>query len=184
MEEERRDVMNFLPGILGKNIRTLSMKKSYRNTIEIAEYAKKLAGDTDVELFERHGKPVEERLFPSEEEAFEAVLQRLNLSEYETAAVLVMTEKQADFAAGYLKERLETAGFDTENRFSCLDRNSTRFCKGLTVTTFYHAKGLEFDQVFTIYGSSDTSPLHRQAKYICATRALHELCMFEVKSVE
>lgn len=184
MEEERRDVMSFLPGILGKDIRSLSMKKSYRNTIEIAEYAKKMAGDTDVELFERHGKPVEERQFPSEEEAFEAVLQRLCLSDYETAAVLVMTENRADFAAGYLKGRLEEAGFDTEKRFACLDRNSTRFCKGLTVTTFYHAKGLEFDQVFTIYRSSDTSALHQQAKYICATRALHELCMFEVKSVE
>lgn len=180
MEEERRDVMDFLPGIFGKNIRSLSMKKSYRNTIEIARYAETLAGGTDVELFERHGKPVKERQFASVEEALEAVLQGLRLSDFETAAVLTMTEDAADFAAGYLKKRLEETGFDTEKRFSCLDRNSTRFCKGLTVTTFYHAKGLEFDQVFTLYKDSDSTSLHRQAKYICATRALHELCMFEV----
>lgn len=108
------------------------------------------------------------------------MLQGLRLSDFETAAVLTMTEDAADFAAGYLKKRLEETGFDTEKRFSCLDRNSTRFCKGLTVTTFYHAKGLEFDQVFTLYKDSDSTSLHRQAKYICATRALHELCMFEV----
>lgn len=134
-----------------------------------------------MELFERHGRPVAERQFASGEEALEAVLSGLCLSEFETAAVLTMTEAWADYAAGYLKKRLEDTGFDTEKRFSCLDRNSTRFCKGLTVTTFYHAKGLEFDQVFTIYESADRSALHQQAKYICATRALHELSMFEVK---
>ncbi len=32
------------------------MNKSYRNTVEIASYANKLAGITEVELFERHGK--------------------------------------------------------------------------------------------------------------------------------
>ena len=181
MESQRRDVRRFLPGIFGKNIRSLSLKKSYRNTVEIAEYADRIAGGTDVELFERHGKPVTEKQFLSEEAALEEVLDRLNLSEYETAAVLTMTEDRADFAAGYLKRRLEETGFDTGKRFACIDRNSTRFCKGLTVTTFYHAKGLEFDQVFTIYKSTDRTLLHEQAKYICATRALHELCMFEVK---
>ena len=134
-----------------------------------------------MELFERHGKPVTEKQFLSEEAALEEVLDRMNLSEYETAAVLTMTEDRADFAAGYLKRRLDKTGFDTGKRFACIDRNSTRFCKGLTVTTFYHAKGLEFDQVFTIYKSTDRTLLHEQAKYICATRALHELCMFEVK---
>ena len=76
----------------------------------------------------------------------------------------------------------ENTGFDIENRFSYLHRDSTSFCKGLTVTTFYLAKGLEFDQVFAIYTTQDNTPLHRQARYICATRALHELYMYEVKA--
>ena len=124
--------------------------------------------------------PVREVIFSTVEEALQEVLVQLDLEKFETAAVLVMTQDAADFAAGYLKCRLEENGFDTEKRFACMDRNSTIFCKGLTVTTFYHAKGLEFDQVFTVYKNTDRTPLHRQAKYICATRALHELCMFEV----
>lgn len=181
MEDRRRNVMDFLPGIFGKNIRSLEMKKSYRNTIEIARYAEEIAGGTGAEFFERHGKPVEEHSFSDIEAALEAALDRICLTEYETAAVLVMTEKEADYAAGYLKGRLEASGFDTEHRFSCMDRNSTRFCKGLTVTTFYHAKGLEFDQVVTIFRDRDQTPLHRQARYICATRALHELSMFRIE---
>ena len=38
---------------------------------------------------------------------------------------------------------------------SYVDRNSSAFRKGLTVTTFYLPKGLEFDQVFAIQGSEE-----------------------------
>ena len=72
-------------------------------------------------------------------------------------------------------------GFDIKERLSYLDRNSTSFKKGLTVTTFYLAKGLEFDQVFAVFPQKDQSPLVRQARYIAATRALHELHMYEVE---
>lgn len=47
------------------------------------------------------------------------------------------------------------------------------------ITTFYLAKGLEFDQVFALCGDWKDHPLYRQAKYIMATRALHELYFYE-----
>lgn len=34
---------------------------------------------------------------------------------------------------------------------NCIDRDSSTFEKGVTVTTFYMAKGLEFDQVFGVF---------------------------------
>ena len=46
------------------------------------------------------------------------------------------------------------------------------------MTTFYLAKGLEFDQVFGIFEEDRESGLQCQAKYITATRALHELHMY------
>ena len=55
-----------------------------------------------------------------------------------------------------------------------IDRNSTVFEKGLTITTYYLAKGLEFDQVFTAFPHR-VHPFMTQASYISATRALHEL---------
>ena len=60
-----------------------------------------------------------------------------------------------------------------------IDRNSSVFKKGLTVTTFYLAKGLEFDQVFGVFQDAG-NPMLNQAKYICATRALHELYMYQI----
>ena len=180
MEEKTRDVLSFLPRVFGRGIRKINMNKSYRNTMEIASYANSISDVSDMELFERHGKPVEEQTFLDRKAALEDVLEKLRLEEFETAAVIEMTQERAKKSAAYLKERMEELGMDTENRFSVVDRDSTHFKKGLTVTTFYLAKGLEFDQVFALYTTQDNTPLHRQARYICATRALHELYMYEV----
>ena len=179
MDGDQQDVLTFLPKIFGKDIRRIVMNKSYRNTIEIASYANQLAGITEVELFERHGKPVEEQTFSDRKAALEAVLEKLRLEEFETAAVIEMTQERAKKSAAYLKERMEELGMDTENRFSVVDRDSTHFKKGLTVTTFYLAKGLEFDQVFSLFPAADQSPIAKQGRYIAATRALHKLHMYE-----
>ena len=81
LDEEAQDVLTFLPKILGKDLRKIILKKSYRNTLEIAEYAQKLAGIQDLELFERHGKEVEEEIFPSLKAAVEKAAWLLNLGE-------------------------------------------------------------------------------------------------------
>lgn len=146
MEEKTRDVLSFLPRVFGRGIRKINMNKSYRNTMEIASYANSISDVSDMELFERHGKPVEEQTFSDRKAALEAVLEKLRLEEFETAAVIEMTQERAKKSAAYLKERMEELGMDTENRFSVVDRDSTHFKKGLTVTTFYLAKGLEFDR--------------------------------------
>ena len=173
IDRESQDVMRFLPKIFGKNIRKIVMNKSYRNTVEIARYAEKIVGDTNMELFERHGKEVEEASCISMDEAVEKVCSRVNLGEegFETAAVITMTEWEAKV----LYRKFQEAGMEV----SYIDRDSTSFKKGLTVTTFYMAKGLEFDQVFGVSKMWNTG-FAGQAKYICATRALHELYMYEI----
>ena len=104
---------------------------------------------------------------------------KLGEEEYETAAVVLRTEKEAAHMWLLLKEILGEKGFDIKERLSYLDRNSTSFKKGLTVTTFYLAKGLEFDQVFSLFPKADQSPIARQGRYIAATRALHRFHMYE-----
>ena len=78
-----------------------------------------------------------------------------------------------------LKTRLDDAGIDTKKYLTLLDKNSEEFKAGLVVTTFYMAKGLEFDQVFGWNHSELREGIFRQARYITATRALHELYMLE-----
>ncbi len=168
-----RDVTAFLPKILGKKVRKIELNRSYRNTCEIAEYANRIAGLEGIEYVKRQGREVEEVRCASMEDAAEKALAQVRLGEegYETAAFLVMTEDEARA----LCKIIEAVRKDV----SYIDRDSSVFRKGITVTTFYMAKGLEFDQVF-IFGRDRENPFFRQFCYICATRALHELWVMEL----
>ena len=94
------------------------------------------------------------------------------MDKYETAAVLTETMDEAYTMTRMLSNR----GLPV----NCIDRDSSTFEKGVTVTTFYMAKGLEFDQVFSVFPGTDRSPIVQRARYIAATRALHELYMYEI----
>ncbi len=168
----QQNVTRFLPKIFGRDVKTIELNKSYRNTAEIAEYASRLAGVQEQEYLRRHGRPVEERTFGTVEEALQAVCQEVRYV-YETVAVLTMTEREALEAHTYLKVCCADVSY--------IDRDSTSFRKGITVTTFYMAKGLEFDQVFVV-GGDRSSAYYKQFQYICATRALHELSVFSVEN--
>lgn len=174
MEEKQQDVWKFLPKIFGKEIKKIELKKSYRNTEEIGKYAGALIGIQEPELLERHGKEVAELLMQQMEDAaaFLAAHAAEDLDQFETIAVLTRTEDQALEINACLKSQgVETA---------YIDRDSSSFQNGITVTTFYLAKGLEFDKVYALRGMEDGG-IYRQADYICATRALHELVMVRME---
>ena len=172
VDDKSRDVIKFLPKIFKEQMRVIELNRSYRNTLEIAEYANQWADTGHVTCLERHGKSVE--IFDESEgkEALERILESVSLGtdKYETAAILTMTEAEAKFVYRYLKTKREDVFY--------IDRNSSAFKKGLTVTTYYMAKGLEFDQVF-VYGGKKNHPFFSQFRYIGATRALHELYICE-----
>ena len=182
MADQQQDVLQFLPGIFGKDLRRIEMRKSYRNTVEIASYAANLIGVTDLELFERHGMPVLERDVTDLEAALREAVDTLFPDEktYETAAVIVPDEKTAERTYLILRGILAEKDFDCGKRLSWLNRDSSSFKKGLTVTTFYLAKGLEFDQVFSIFPKDEKREIMMQAQYIAATRALHELRVYHI----
>ncbi len=172
VDDRPQDVLRFLPKIFGKEIRKIDMKRSYRNTLEIAEYASNITGLTGIEYLERHGKSVVEQVVSSEKEGLKDVINHVSVGpdKYETAAILTMTEAQAKVAYKYLKQHREDVFY--------IDRDSSEFRRGITVTTYYLAKGLEFDQVFVLGGEKD-NPFYSQFKYISATRALHELYVYD-----
>ena len=172
VDTRQQDVMRFLPKIFGRNVRKIEMNKSYRNTIEIADYARSISDVKEIEYLQRHGKPVEEITCSTPAAALDDVLEKVRIGGegYETAAVLTLTEHEAKEAFSYLKNKREDVSY--------IDRDSSVFRKGITVTTYYMAKGLEFDQVFVV-GAQEKNPFFKQFRYICATRALHELYVYE-----
>ena len=185
MEEQQQDVLKFLPKIFGRDIRKIVMNRSYRNTMEIAEYANKLTGIQDMELFERHGEPVEERSFAKLEEALDQVIVdwEAKRADYETEALIFFTEREAEHAYLYIEEKLKNLDPDGEYQLSYMNRDSQNFKKGLTVTTFYLAKGLEFDQVFGVFAADAEDGLSKQANYISYTFYINYLLLYDYKKL-
>lgn len=154
------------------------LSKSYRNTIEISEFAGKILdraskGAYKIEPVIRHGKPVS---YIESISMAEAIGQIGELCEkalregYETIAIICFEEKTAD----EVYQRLYKQGTSlSENRTQ--DAGST---KGAKVLTVQETKGLEFDCV--ILWKPDLKGYHENPKlakqmYVAATRALHEL---------
>lgn len=189
MDEEQHDVASFLPSVLGRDICVMSIDKSYRNPIEIAQYAQSLIGETGIENFGRHGKAPEEIpvsgkwdgvLKIREKICTEGIAARTETERnFETAAVICTTMKEAEEVFGLFKELLVKEGVDIKKYLMLLDKNSEEFRRGVVVTAFYMAKGLEFDQVFAWNHKDRQEGIFRQIRYIDATRALHELYMLE-----
>lgn len=175
MDEQMVDVCQFLPKIFDKNLRCIQLTKSYRQTMEIAKYAASILGDEGMEYLERHGKEpllLTKANFKEAMDWVHAHLEEVTKNgEYETLAVLTLTEEDAIAASNALQNQGLTVHY--------MDRNSKEFHRGITVTPFYLAKGLEFDDVVALYPSKACSTLVIQGKYIMATRALHELSMVE-----
>lgn len=172
----KTDAQRLCREVFGKSAKLLQLKKSYRSTLEIARFANKIAGIESEEAFERHGKMPEYIMADSEEEMIEALVKRLSgvqSDEFETTAVLTKTKAEARRIYEALKEQLPV---------TLLTVDSNRMEKGIVVTTFYLAKGLEFDSVHVAYVQKDSyhSDYHRQILYIAATRALHELTVYGV----
>ena len=107
---------------------------------------------------------------------FEENTDKLNDLEIFVYLAPVLGEDSEKLAAEILSEK----DFDCEKRLSWLNRDSSSFKKGLTVTTFYLAKGLEFDQVFSIFPKEEKREIMMQAQNIAATRALHELRVYHI----
>ncbi len=175
VDDRSRDILEFLSKIFGKEIRKIEMTKSYRNTLEIAAYAEKFSSASEITYMDRHGKEVEQMEVKSLEEGLKQIQERISVGDeaYETAAILTLTEEEAESVYENLKDQKENVFY--------IDRDSSKFNSGITVTTFYMAKGLEFDQVFLL-DQKTGGPLYQQFHYIGATRALHELYVVNVEN--
>lgn len=180
MDARIQDVTEFLPSIFGKNTRKIEMNKSYRNTQPIAAYAASLTGAENMELFARKGEAVSIPAVVSRQDTLEYIAEDFfgHAQNTETAAALFLTEEQAREAYEQLKKLFDRHGLSRE-LLSYVDRDSSRFCPGLTVTTFYLAKGLEFEKVYAVTDKKCQDTLTNQARFIMATRAMHYLCVCE-----
>lgn len=143
------------------------LSKSYRNTIEISEYAgnileKASFGRYKIEPVIRHGLPVQISEPLTEEQMYakaEEIIAQSREKGYQSIAVICRDDREADWVSKWLE--------------------------GVTVLPIHLTKGLEFDVVILWKPDPETVlASQKEAKlwYVAVTRALHELYLLNLKS--
>ena len=153
------------------------LKKSYRNTVEIADFASGILQHGHFPIYPtepilRHGSPVSIRECRNVRALLAETLHTLQgwqTAGYETLAVICRDEKECHKVAEELGKSITVCDGSRED---------TLFSAGIMVLPVSRTKGLEFDAVLLFNPSEKSYPATDafvRLLYVAATRALHEL---------
>lgn len=164
----------------GRKTRFCVLSKSYRNTVEIAETANRIAAGSGLSKYKampvvRHGSPVEFSAFgtPAELEAAAAA----EADAWPGGSLALICPDAT--AAKHLAKRLPSAALIVSGM------EDARYEGGVTIFDADSVKGLEFDRVVVCgAGANDypATPRNIRLLYVVLTRALHELRVLTVRN--
>lgn len=155
------------------------LAKSYRNTVEISNYASKILKHCtfktyDIEPIIRHGNEVSVQKAANENEMLKMAVKILKENPdkgYTTTAVICRTIEETRKVHALLNQYIPTQELKEEME----DMN---FTNGIMVLPIHMTKGLEFDSVI-LWNADEENYLYTDADakllYVAITRALHEL---------
>ena len=175
IKAEEIPAMLRLKDIFGGFFDLYELKKSYRSTYQIMEYASKLLDENAVVPFVRKGEfDVLETTVPKDdmEDLIDVILNLLEdyqEEKYENVAVITKDKEELNIIAPELKKYTNILAF---NKSDIIYRG------GKVLVPSYYAKGLEFDAVIIVDFDENTDNL---IKYIMTTRALHRLSVVKVR---
>lgn len=155
------------------------LKKSYRNTVEISEFATNILHHGQFSIYPvepiiRHGEPVRLEQAADKKAMLRTaadVCRGWQDKGLDTIAVVCRDRKSAASVAQELGKYVEVMESDLEKAV---------FGSGIMVLPVEYTKGLEFDAVLILDPTREDYPVddgHAKLLYVAATRALHELCV-------
>ena len=152
--------------------KTVILRKSYRSTFEITDFAQRILPNNDLEAIERHGDEVLVSSFKNEQEEIGHIKKQIiafTKSDNNAMGIVCKTQQQADKLYQQLKAPNE--------KIYLLNDQSAAFANGVIITTTHMAKGLEFDQVLVPNCTEKNyqNDMDRHLLYIACTRAMHKL---------
>lgn len=158
--------------ILFNSSKIIELNKSYRSSYEIINFASKIQ-TCKIEALERHGDEPEIIKCNDKSNEIDKIKVEINKfkeSNYSTLGIICKTEKLVEEIYKHLSEDCEV---------NVLNKDSSKFINGITITTVTMAKGLEFDEVIIpkVNKESYKSEYDRSLLYIACTRAMHKLIL-------
>lgn len=155
------------------------LKKSYRNTVEISEFATNILHHGKFSIYPvepiiRHGSAVQLSEIKDRNSLWQnaaEVCKNWQEKGLDTIAVICRNPENARTAAAELGKYVSVIESDLEKAV---------FGSGIMVLPVEYTKGLEFDAVLILDPTREEYPVddgHAKLLYVAATRALHELCV-------
>lgn len=157
----------FFPGA-----QAVELCRSYRSTLEITNFARKIHENKKLIPVERHGDEPQLHFCWDDGEQLETIrhlMEEWKNSTYTSLGIISKSQPEAEQLYAALKEEypnLQLLSFD-----------SSSFEEGMIITSAHMAKGLEFDQVIipNLDAQNFQTDLDNSLLYIAATRAMHRL---------
>ena len=156
----------------------MMLRKSYRNTIEISDFATDILKHGTFEIYPcepiiRHGENPSFIRDTSDNlpDRIAELCEAYKKEDFFSIAIVCRNRKQADELKTMLKGKLELVDTDDEN---------AEYGQGVMVLPVNLTKGLEFDAVILYEPDAVSYPKdnsHVKLLYVAATRALHRLCI-------
>lgn len=156
----------------------LMLRKSYRNTIEISDFAMEILKHGSFEIYPcepiiRHGdEPQVIKEAPSEIiNKIIDLCKEYHEEELGSIAIVCRDKEEADALKDKLSGSLNLVNTDEE---------SGEYAQGIMVLPVNLTKGLEFDAVILYEPTPEKYPVdnsHVKLLYVAATRAMHKLCI-------
>jgi DNA helicase-2/ATP-dependent DNA helicase PcrA len=154
------------------NATCMELSRSYRSTLEITEFSRRISPTINILPVECHGDDVTVHRCRLEQEEINIIRNALNTfktSKYQSFAILCKSQLQAEILYNKLH--------DLSQEIELLGFTDCKFMNGVILTSIQMAKGLEFDQVFIpqVQDENYHTEMDRSLLYVACTRAMHKL---------
>lgn len=157
------------------DVEYFNLNTSYRSTSQIMEYSNKLLDNNHIVPIVREGNEVLEDNFNNLSDLISQVVLKIGEFKekgYESIGVICRSAEDTTRIGKLIKEKIHINIFENEDSI---------YKGGEVIIPAYFAKGMEFDGVINIYSYGNKNSLdERRLKYVMATRALHEMCWYQM----
>lgn len=166
---------DYLNKLLSRDNVVLRLGKSYRSTVEIAEFFNKIGKTENAEVVSRTGEKVD-LLGTDKKNVVTKVLEVVRtFQDKGYKSIGIVTKNNA------IARDLHSKVSVVDDRINLIDDNIDAYDNKVCIISAFNSKGLEFDAVVII--DSDkyySTEIDRHIMYVASTRALHKLCVLSI----
>ncbi|MGN0960839.1 MAG: ATP-binding domain-containing protein, partial [Christensenellales bacterium] len=162
--------------ILAGESEVVNLNKSYRSTIEIANFFNFIGGNKNATVVSRHGEKVDfiNATYANYMETLINLIEKYKEIGYNSIGIITKTNEQAK----ELFNKISSKNSD----ISLIDDNIDGYDNRTCIISAFNSKGLEFDGVIIIDNDEIyKTSLDKNLLYIASTRPLHKLSILSIE---